>query len=309
MVPEQAPAATQSPPANTAGLVVLPYRPNGRHGLTASAFFEPFIRADLQPLYDTLAALRTVAETEHFVEETREYLLDRIEQALMGEMPPGDQEPTEFTLAALRAYQVQAQGRLDPQWALRLVQSAKRDVTRPTCATWPDLMLYCRYAAEPLGRAVLQLHHVQDTEIERATDALCAALLVLRLIRHAGTDWRLHGRCYLPTDWFTEAGGTPEQLVEKHSSPAVQAVIGRALSRTQSLLVQATLLPDLLREPRLRAEAVRLLVIAKYQHRQLLRLDPLRKTIRTPLFVRLAAHCRGWLAVNKRWTNRVCHLI
>jgi hydroxysqualene synthase len=296
---EQAPSATTSPAASAAEPLILPFRPLGRHGLTASAFFAPFIRSDLQALYDTLAALRAVAETENFVDETRDYLFDRIEQALTGQMPLGDNEPDEFTQAALRVYHIQNQGRLDPQWAQRLVQSSRRDVTRPVCTTWADLMLYCRYAAEPLGRATLQLHHIEDPEIEKATDALCAALLVLRLVRHVGRDWRLHGRCYLPTDWFTEAGGTVEQLVEKRASPAVRTVISQVLSRTQNLLEQAAILPALLRDPCLRAEAVRLLVLGRYQFRQLQRLDPLKKTIHTPRLMRITAHIKGWLAARR----------
>jgi phytoene/squalene synthetase len=293
---EQAPSATSAPLASMPEPVILPFRPLGRHGLTASAFFAPAIRADLQALYDTLAALRAVAETENFVDETRDYLFDRIEQALTGQMPLGDNEPDEFTHAALRVHQIQNHSRLDPQWAQRLVQSSRRDVTRPVCTTWADLMLYCRYAAEPLGRATLQLHNINDPEIEKATDALCAALLVLRLVRHLGHDWRVHGRCYLPTDWFTEAGGTVEQLVEKRSSPAVRAVIKQVLGRTHHLLEQAAVLPTLLDDPRLRAEAVRLLVHGRYQFRQLLRLDPLRKTIHMPQLVRIVAHIKGWLA-------------
>lgn len=290
------PSLTESGGAATAPQVMLlPYRPGGRRGLVASPFWTAESRYRQQALYDLLAALRTVAETPEFVEETRSFLLDCIEQALTGQVPALAQEPTEFTLAALRLYQLQAAEQLDSQWALRLLQAARRDISRPTCATWSDLLLYCRYAAEPLGRAALQIHGLTgQPEIERATDALTASLLLLRMVRRVGTDWKLHGRCYLPTDWFAEEGGSPEQLVESRSTPAVRQVMGRTLDRVALLLRTASHLPGLLAEPRLRAEAIRLLTIAGYQYNQLKHHDPLRKKLKTPRHIRLYAHLCGW---------------
>lgn len=276
-----------------------PYRPLGQHGLTASPFFTPSIRASLQALYDTLAALRAVTDAPNFVDETREFLIDCIETSLEGHIPNTGDEPTEFTIAALRLFIVQSEGRLDPQWGQRLVQAARRDISRPTCASWSDLMLYCRYEAEPLGRAVLQLHGITDPEAERATDALCAALLVLHLVRNAGHDWRVHGRCYLPTDWFAEENGSPEQLVEKRSTAEVTMVISRVLERVDHLLGLAQPLPGLLADPRLKAEAHRLLLTAAFQYRQLGKTDPLRRKLHTPLWRRAFIHARAWWLAKK----------
>lgn len=271
-----------------------PFRPAGQHGLTASPFFAPQIRADLQTLYDTLAALRAVADAANFVDETREFLIDCIETGLTGEVPNSGQEPTEFTVAALRLYNVQAEGRMDAQWGQRLIQATRRDTSRPTCASWSDLMLYCRYEAEPLGRAVLELHGISDAEVERATDAITAALLVLRLLCRMGDDWKLYGRCYLPTDWIAENGGSPEQLVEKHSSPALTATKERVLERVAHLLTLAQPLPQLIENPRLKAEAWRLLASAKYQYRQLHSRDPLAHKISIPMWRKALIHARAW---------------
>lgn len=271
-----------------------PFRPAGQHGLTASPFFAPHIRADLQTLYDTLSALRAVADATSFVDETREFLIDCIETGLTGEVPNAGQEPTEFTVAALRLHAVQAEGRLHPQWSQRLIQATRRDISRPTCASWSDLMLYCRYEAEPLGRAVLELHGISDPDVERATDAITASLLVLRLLAHMGSDWKLYGRCYLPTDWIADAGGSPEQLVEKHSTPALKAAKERVLERVEHLLTLARPLPGLLTQPRLKAEALRLIASADYQYRQLMACDPLARKLKIPAWRKGIIHARAW---------------
>ena len=158
-------------------------------------------------------------------------------------------------------------------------------------------MLYCRYAAEPLGRAVLQICGIRNPDIEKATDALTAALLVLHLLRTAGEDWRKHGRCYLPTEWIAEEGGTAEQLVERKLTPALRQVVNRMLERTEKLLVMANTLPSLLATtPALKAESVRLLAHAACQLQQLKRHDSLVRRLHTPLWLRLKAHFMGWLA-------------
>ena len=155
-------------------------------------------------------------------------------------------------------------------------------------------MLYCRYQAEPLGRAVLELHSIRDPEIERATDALTAALLVLRLLARMGEDWKQHGRCYLPTDWIAEAGGSPEQLVENRSSPAITLTRHRVLDRANHLLTLAQPLPVLLQTPSLKAEAERLLATAQYQAGWLHRNDPLTYKLHIPLYRRTIIHARAW---------------
>lgn len=268
-------------------------------GLLASPFFSAQVQANLQPLYDTAAALRAIVNAPDFVEETREFLIDCIETALGGQVPDTGNEPGAYTHAALRLHCLQAEARLDSQWGQRLVQAARRDVKRPTCASWSDLMLYCRYQAEPLGRAVLELHGLSDPQIERATDALTAALLVLQLVARCGTDWRQHGRCYLPTDWFAEFSGSPENLVERRSNPAVKAVKLRVLDRVDKLLAQASPLPDLLTQPRLRAEAHRLLGHARAQLALLKRRDPLARRLRLPLWKRASIHLFAWMLAKR----------
>lgn len=277
--------------AQSYGLREMARRPRR---LNASPFFSPGIRADMQVLYDVQAALRQIVESPHFADETRDFLIDCIEQALQGHLPEGGKEPTEFTLAALRMYHLHQNGRMDIDHPLRLVQAARRDVSRPTCASWSDLMLYCRYAAEPLGRATLQLHEVNDPAVEQATDALCAALTVLHLLRRTGPDWKQLGRCSLPLDWIAEEDGTPEQLVEARLTPTLRRVLNRTLDRTADLLAQAAPLPQLALPPRLRAESVRLLAHARFQLAQLRSKDPLRQRLHTPKWRQILFYLRGW---------------
>lgn len=269
----------------------------------------------VQPLFSFAASLKLVTHSVCLDDDEKLRWLNCLELVLFGEDPPLPQEdsppsqkesvfspanplfPDAFLAPARSIFLLNRQSQMDIQWAQRLLQAARRDVSRPTCNTWSDVMLYCRYAAEPLGRAILEAYAIRNApEIERATDSLTAALLVHALMRRAREDWIHHGRCFLPLEWIREAGGTPEQLVEGALSPALRSVCNTVLGRTRELVMQARSLPVLLeRTPSLKAETMRLLFHADYQNKQLRRCDPLSRRLKTPMWVRGAAHLGGWL--------------
>ena len=119
--------------------------------------------------------------------------------------------------------------------ARQLLQAFRRDAMGSHCKTWHDLVLYCRYSANPVGRFLLELHG-EGMAAAPASDALCTALQILNHIQDCRHDWVELGRCYLPTSWFKEAGGSVEHLVEMEATPAVRAVIvERAMTLSRQL--------------------------------------------------------------------------
>lgn len=262
-------------------------------GLVASRLLDPRARADLQLLYDYLASLRAIADTPALEFETREFLFNETELVLLGHRPT---VMTAFTQPVVALMARLAALAMDNDAPLKLLQSARRDVARSSCAGWTDLMLYCRYAAEPLGRFALELHKIKDAEVERRLDALVAALCVLRLMRQAGNDWHEHGRCYLPTDWFAEEGTTPEHLAEHKMNVGIRRVYDRMLQRVDGLLDLAAPLPGFLPEAHMKGEVVRLTAIGRAERDLLARSDALAKKLRVGALVRAQAFLKGWMA-------------
>lgn len=162
--------------------------------------------------------------------------------------------------------------------ARQMLQAFRRDAQGSRCRSWSDLLLYCRYSADPVGRYLLDLHG-ETTAAAPAADGLCTALQVLNHIQDCRSDWIELGRCYLPTAWFADAGGDPEQLVEPAATPAVRAVIDRTLDHVDALLARASALPAQVRDPGLRMEAAVILQLAKALSRELRRRDPLRDRV------------------------------
>ncbi|MFV3076954.1 squalene/phytoene synthase family protein [Niveispirillum fermenti] len=178
--------------------------------------------------------------------------------------------------------------------ARQLLQAFRRDAMGSHCKTWQDLVLYCRYSANPVGRFLLELHG-EGITASPASDALCTALQILNHIQDCRNDWVELGRCYLPTDWFKEAGGSVEHLVEMEATPPVRAVIDRTLDNVDSLLRRAGSLPRQIANPGLRLEAAVIVEMAMALSRQLRRRDPLAGKVQVGPVGRLAAVLTGVL--------------
>lgn len=176
--------------------------------------------------------------------------------------------------------------------ARQVLQAFRRDAQGGTCKQWGDLVLYCRYSANPVGRFLLELHG-ESMAAAPAADALCTALQILNHIQDCRADWVDLGRCYLPIAWFAEAGGHHEQLVEENATPAVRKVIDRTLDQVDALLDRARALPRLVRHPGLRMEAAVILRLAIALAALLRKHDPLAGRVEVGTLGRVGAVLLG----------------
>ena len=119
-----------------------------------------------------------------------------------------DAEPDALPLRAALA-----ERRLSPRHPLDLLKAFRLDVTKLRYRDWDDLMEYCRYSANPVGRFVLDVHGESESTWP-ANDALCSALQVINHLQDCAKDYRDLNRVYIPLDTFAAAGLTPEVLAQ-----------------------------------------------------------------------------------------------
>ncbi|WP_049974290.1 squalene/phytoene synthase family protein [Azospirillum sp. B4] len=177
--------------------------------------------------------------------------------------------------------------------ARQLLQAFRRDAEGHRPRTWGDVLAACRLAANPVGHHILELYG-ESGEALAATDALCTAIRLLRVVQECRDDWVRLGRCYFPMDWFDAVGASPEHLVEHRATPAVRVVLDRMLDRIDRQLDHARALPGALRDPGLRMETAVLLHAARLMAGRLRRRDPLAQGIS------LGPLARGWVMVRAR---------
>lgn len=176
--------------------------------------------------------------------------------------------------------------------ARQVLRAFRRDAVGARCHSWSDLLLYCRFSANPVGRHLLDLHG-EGVAAGPASDALCSALQVLNHLQDCRDDWMQLGRCYIPLAWFEEAGISVERLVETACDAKLRVLFDRALDETERLLERAAPLPNLIQHRGLRMEASVIHSLAESLAKRLRDRDPLKARVALRAHQKLFATARG----------------
>jgi squalene synthase HpnC/squalene synthase HpnD len=86
-----------------------------------------------------------------------------------------------------------------------LLSAFRQDQTVHRYQTWEDLLGYCRYSANPVGRLVLYLCGYRDSERQRLSDSTCTALQLANFWQDVARDWGKE-RLYIPIDALQRHG-------------------------------------------------------------------------------------------------------
>lgn len=194
-------------------------------------------------------------------------------------------------MAAVIDGKIQAPPRADAQTAVKLREVLLRvgvpldtatdlieafciDAQKSRYESWDELMHYCRYSANPVGRFLLLLHG-EGRETLPPSDALCSALQVVNHLQDAAADLRDLDRCYVPLPWLAEAGVSIDDLRLSRSKPGVRRVFDRMLDGVDALNRRARELPSLIRDRRMRLEAAVIVELSLVLAARLRRQDPI----------------------------------
>lgn len=154
-----------------------------------------------------------------------------------------------------------------------LITAFQQDVTKSRYANWAELVDYCRYSANPVGRFLLLLHG-EPADILPLSDALCTALQVINHLQDVSTDLKRLDRCYLPQDFLSQEGAEVRDAALSHSKPGLRRVFDRMLDEVDSLNDQAATLPPLIRNRRMRIYTAIIVALSHHLARRLRREDP-----------------------------------
>ena len=80
-----------------------------------------------------------------------------------------------------------------------LLRAFRQDQSVHRYATWDDVLGYCVYSANPVGRLVLYLCDYRDAERQRLSDFTCTALQLANFWQDVSRDLE-KGRIYIPLD-------------------------------------------------------------------------------------------------------------
>jgi len=93
-----------------------------------------------------------------------------------------------------------------------LIRAFVQDQTKNRYQTYDEVLDYCVYSANPVGRLVLQLCGYADADRIRLSDETCTALQLANHWQDVGRDYTDRNRIYVPADVLEAHGGSLDLL-------------------------------------------------------------------------------------------------
>jgi squalene synthase HpnC len=118
-----------------------------------------------------------------------------------------------------------------------LLVAFRQDQTVTRYATMEDVLEYCRYSANPVGRLVLYASGEADEEKFRLSDATCSALQLANFWQDVREDWA-RGRVYLPQKDMEFYRVSDTIIGERTATPEFRALMHCEVNYARDLFEQ-----------------------------------------------------------------------
>jgi squalene synthase HpnC len=118
-----------------------------------------------------------------------------------------------------------------------LLTAFEQDQTITRYPTYEELLGYCRYSANPVGRLVLHLFGYRDEERLHLSDCTCTALQLANFWQDVAQDLD-KGRIYLPLEDMARCGYSEPELLARTENDAFRELIRFQVARTRELFRQ-----------------------------------------------------------------------
>lgn len=187
-------------------------------------------RKQRPPIYALYAFARTADDfaDEPSYEGERLQRLDEWGQRLEAAQAGIADHPVFSALA-----QVFRETTLPPSLLADLLVAFRWDVVKKRY-NYQELMEYCRYSANPIGRAVLILFGITDPHLLELSDKICTGIQLVNHWQDIGVDLK-KDRVYLPEEDFSKFGYSYEALQEQRVTEPFRSLLRFEISRTRSL--------------------------------------------------------------------------
>ncbi len=100
--------------------------------------------------------------------------------------------------------------------------------------TMDDLLAYCRYSANPVGRLVLYACGYRDAERFALSDETCTALQLANFWQDVREDWG-RGRVYLPQDAMAQNGVDEGVIAAGKATPAFRVLMQQQVTYARAM--------------------------------------------------------------------------
>ena len=117
-----------------------------------------------------------------------------------------------------------------------LLKAFRMDVTKKRYADFGEVMTYCRYSANPVGRLLLLLYDQASPKNLGYSDAICTALQLINFLQDLQQDYHEMQRIYLPQDEMKRFGVTEEMIAQRQTTESIRNLLQFQVTRCRRLL-------------------------------------------------------------------------
>jgi squalene synthase HpnC len=115
-----------------------------------------------------------------------------------------------------------------------LLRAFRQDQRVGRYATWDEVLEYCVYSANPVGRLVLYVCGYGDEARQRLSDFTCTALQLANFWQDVSRDLE-KGRIYIPLDAIAAHGLSGSDIVERRFDARYVSLMKDLIARTREL--------------------------------------------------------------------------
>lgn len=154
-------------------------------------------------------------------------LLDQWEEELNACYDGKPRHPVFVALAeTVRKFEIPRQPFAD------LLKAFRQDQTVTRFPAFQDVLNYCQYSANPVGRLVLYVCGYRDAERQRLSDFTCTALQLANFWQDVSVDYA-KGRIYLPLESMVRFKVSEEDIAAKRNTPAFREMLRFEVERAR----------------------------------------------------------------------------
>jgi len=118
-----------------------------------------------------------------------------------------------------------------------LLKAFRQDQTTKRYQTWDEMIGYCVYSANPVGRLVLYLCRYRDEQRQELSDATCTALQLANFWQDVSRDLE-KGRIYIPLELAAQHGVSENEIVARQFSIRYVSLMKDLIFRTRQLFAE-----------------------------------------------------------------------
>ncbi len=117
-----------------------------------------------------------------------------------------------------------------------LLRAFEQDVRGARYRDYDELLAYCRYSANPVGRLLLALYRRPEQRLAEWSDSICTGLQLVNFWQDIDCDYA-KGRMYVPQSEFERFGVDPRQIAQRRPNEAWKRMIAAQTETARRFLL------------------------------------------------------------------------